>query len=104
MPLWDETGWIPAPQRAAAVLWISFLTAGVATGAFFSALDPLELERCVGFPAIGRTAAYTIGFLLLWLVAAGSALLAVFFVYPRAPDRASASPPASPSGMDATPP
>ena len=64
MPLWDKTGWIPVPQRIAAVLWITFLTAGVATGAFFSAIDPLELKYCVSFPEVSRTAAYTIGFLL----------------------------------------
>jgi len=85
MPLWDKTGWIPAPQRIAAVLWITFLTAGVATGAFFSAIDPLELKYCVSFPEVGRTAAYTIGFLLFWLLSASSALIAVFFVYPAAP-------------------
>jgi hypothetical protein len=69
----------------AAVLWISFLLAGVATGAFFSAIDPLELRYCVSFPEVSRTAAYTIGFLLFWLLAASSALIAVFFVYPAAP-------------------
>ena len=85
MPLWDKTGWIPVPQRIAAVLWITFLTAGVATGAFFSAIDPLELKYCVSFPEVSRTAAYTIGFLLFWLLSASSALIAVFFVYPGAP-------------------
>lgn len=85
MALWDKTGWIPAPQRIAAVLWITFLTAGVATGAFFSAIDPLELKYCVSFPEVSRTTAYTIGFLLFWLLSAGSALMAVFFVYPAAP-------------------
>lgn len=90
MPLWDKTGWIPAPQRVAAVLWISFLLAGVATGAFFSAIDPLELRHCVSFPEVSRTAAYTIGFLLFWLLAASSALISVFFVYPAAPGDAPA--------------
>jgi len=85
MALWDKTGWIPVPQRIAAVLWITFLTAGVATGAFFSAIDPLELKYCVSFPEVSRTTAYTIGFLLFWLLSAGSALMAVFFVYPAAP-------------------
>ncbi len=85
MPLWDKTGWIPVPQRIAAVLWITFLTAGVATGAFFSAIDPLELKYCVSFPEVSRTAAYTIGFLLFWALSASSALIAVFFVYPAPP-------------------
>ncbi len=66
MPLWDKTGWIPAPQRVAAVLWITFLMAGVATGAFFSAIDPQELKYCVSFPEVSRLGAYTVGF-LHWL-------------------------------------
>jgi len=93
MPLWDKTGWIPTPQRVAAVLWITFLMAGVATGAFFSAIDPLELKNCVHFPELSRVGAYTIGFLLCWLLAASSALLAVFFVYPAPPGVSTAQPP-----------
>lgn len=85
MPLWDKTGWIPAPQRVAAVLWITFLMAGIATGAFFSAIDPQELKYCVSFPEVSRIGAYTIGFLLFWLLSASSALIAVFFVYPAPP-------------------
>ncbi|MGE3774154.1 MAG: hypothetical protein AB7I32_14615 [Gammaproteobacteria bacterium] len=85
MPLWDKTGWIPVPQRVAAVLWITFLMAGVATGAFFSAIDPQELKYCVSFPEVSRLGAYTIGFLLFWLLSASSALIAVFFVYPAPP-------------------
>ncbi len=85
MPLWDKTGWIPVPQRVAAVLWITFLMAGIATGAFFSAIDPLELKHCVSFPEVSRLGAYTIGFLLFWLLSASSALIAVFFVYPAPP-------------------
>ncbi len=68
--------------RVAAVLWISFLMAGAATGAFFSAIDPMELKYCVTFPEVSRTAAYSIGFFLFWLLTASSSLIAVFFVYP----------------------
>lgn len=85
MPIWDKTDWIPIPQRVAAVLWISFMMAGIATGVFFSVIDPLELRYCVSFPEVSRTAAYTIGFLLFWLLTAATALIAVFFVYPAAP-------------------
>ena len=89
MKLLTPTRWMPAPQRIGAVLWISFLLATVATGVFFSAIDPLELRYCVSFPEVSRTTAYTIGFLLFWLLTASSALLAVGFVYPAeqpAPD------------------
>jgi len=85
MQLWDKTGWMPVPQRIAAVLWISFLMAAIATGAFFSAIDPLELKYCVSFPEVSRLGAYTVGFLLFWLLTASSALAAAFFVYPASP-------------------
>lgn len=82
MPVMDKVRWMSVPQRVAAVMWISFLMAIVATGVFFSAIDPLELQYCVAFPEVGRMGAYTIGFLLFWLLTSASCLLAVFFVYP----------------------
>lgn len=82
MRIFDKTDRIPGPQRIIAVLWLSFLTAGIATGAFFSAIDPMELQYCVSFPYVSRSWAYTIGFFLFWLLTAGSSLLAVYFTYP----------------------
>jgi hypothetical protein len=82
MQIWDDTGTIPRPQRIIAVLWLSFLMAGVATGVFFSAIDPIELRNCVEFPEVNRTAAYSIGFFLFWLLTSSSSLLAVFFIHP----------------------
>lgn len=79
---WDRGGAIPLPQRIVTVLWASFLMAGVATGVFFSAIDPLELRYCVSFPEVSRTGAYTIGFFLFWLLTSASSLLAVFLTYP----------------------
>lgn len=83
----DKTDGIPRPQRIVAVLWLSFLMAVVATGVFFSAIDPLELKYCVSFPEVSRIGAYTIGFLMFWLLTASSSLLAVFFTHPSAPDK-----------------
>lgn len=85
MELLSKTGWWPPSQRLAAVLWISFLMAAVATGAFFSAIDPMELRYCVSFPEVSRMGAYSIGFFLFWLLTGTSCLLTVFFVYPSAP-------------------
>jgi len=87
MSLWDRTDGMPRTQRVIAVLWLSFLMAGIATGVFFSAIDPLELKYCVEFPEVSRTAAYSIGFLLFWLLTASSSLLAVFFTHPSGSDR-----------------
>ena len=84
--MWDKTGDIPRNQRVIAAMWLSFLMAGIATGVFFSAIDPMELKYCVEFPEVSRTAAYSIGFFLFWLLTASSSLLAVFFIYPSHPD------------------
>lgn len=72
------------PARFGAVLWLSFLLAAVATGIFFSAIDPEELRFCVSFPQVSRSGAYTIGFFLFWLLTAASGVLAVAFTYPPA--------------------
>lgn len=76
---------MPPPARFGAVLWLSFLMAGAATGVFFSAIDPMELSYCVSFPQVSRTGAYTIGFFAFWLLTAASGVLAVMFTYPEAP-------------------
>lgn len=86
MQIIDKIRYMPVPQRIGAVLWISFLLAVVATGVFFSAIDPLTLQYCVTFPEVSRMGAYTIGFLLFWLLTGASSLLAVFFVYPSKQD------------------
>lgn len=86
MPLISKIRWMTVPQRLAAILWISFLMAVVATGVFFSIIDPLALQYCVPFPEVSRTAAYSIGFFLFWSLTAGASLLAVFFVYPAKDD------------------
>ncbi len=75
-------------QRVITVMWLSFLMAGVATGIFFSAIDPLTLKYCVDFPEVSRTTAYSIGFFLFWLLTASSSLFSVFFVYPAKADGA----------------
>ncbi len=82
MRVWDRSGHIPLAQRVITVLWLSFLMAAMATGVFFSAIDPLELKYCVSFPEISRSGAYTVGFFLFWILTSLSSLLAVFFTYP----------------------
>jgi len=86
MQLGEKVRPMPVPPRVGAVLWISFLMAIGAPVLFFSAIDPLALQYCVTFPEVSRMGAYTIGFLLFWLLTAASSLLAVFFVYPTKND------------------
>ncbi len=75
-------GTISVGQRIITILWFSFIMAGIATGVFFAAIDPLELKYCVDFPEVNRTTAYSIGFILFWLLTSSSSLLSVFFIYP----------------------
>ncbi|MGR8919528.1 MAG: hypothetical protein ACU85V_07915 [Gammaproteobacteria bacterium] len=86
MELIAKTRWMPVPARFGAVMWLSFLLAGAATGVFFSFLDPDILAPCVPFPEVSRTAAYSIGFLLFWLLTAASGVVSVMFTYPPNPD------------------
>lgn len=72
-------------QQIIIVLWLSFVMAGIATGAFFSAIDPDALRPCLVFPEVSRMGAYSIGFLLFWLLTAATGLLVIYFqkeVYP----------------------
>ena len=73
---------IPPIQRLIAVLWPSFLTAGAATGAFFTLFDPADLLALTSYPDLSRTAAYSIGFFLFWLLTAGTCALTCYFQRP----------------------
>lgn len=82
MKLVDEITPIPEPYQFISILWLSFLMAGIATGVFFSLIDPMQLAPCVDFPEIGRMAAYSVGFFLFWLLTASSSLLSCYFILP----------------------
>lgn len=73
---------IPVIQRVIAVLWPSFLTAGIATALFFTAFDPDELLVLSGQVEISRMGAYTIGFFLFWLLTATTCALTCYFQKP----------------------
>lgn len=74
---------LPTVQRVAAVLWPSFLTAGVATIVFFTAFDPQELAAVRGIEqTVSRLGAYTIGFFLFWVLTASSCALTCYFQRP----------------------
>ena len=66
-------------QRNIAVLWPSFLTAGVATIVFFTLFDPYDL-----FPTqeVSRLGCYSVGFFLFWVLTAGTSMLTCFFQKP----------------------
>ena len=79
----DSTGTtIPTIQRYIAVLWPSFITAGIATIILFTMFDPVEINACVGGAEITRLGAYTLGFFSFWLLTSSSCLLAMYFNKP----------------------
>lgn len=75
-------GELPRTQMLIAILWPSFLTAGVATILFFTAFDPTEFLLTTRFAQTSRLGTYTIGFFLFWLLTAGSCLLTCYFQRP----------------------
>lgn len=78
---------LPAVQRISAVLWPSFLFAGVATVVFFALIDPLVLFDCQGAPPLSRTGAYSLGFFLFWLLAAAASASTAYFLGTWVPPR-----------------
>jgi hypothetical protein len=78
---------LPAVQRYSAVLWPSFLFAAAATVVFFALIDPVSMFDCQGAAPLGRTAAYSLGFFLFWLLTAGSSAATYYFLGTRVPPR-----------------
>jgi hypothetical protein len=61
-------------RQAIAILWPSFIAAGIGTVVFFSLLDPVDLFF-VGPLELGRMAGYSFGFFFFWALAAASSWL-----------------------------
>lgn len=75
---------IPTIQKVIAVLWPSFLTAGIATILFFAYFDPQLLMQVSGYGEITRMAGYTIGFFLFWLLTSITCVMTCYFQRPCA--------------------
>ena len=70
---------IPRSQQAISVLWPSFIIAIIASGVFFSAFNPRDLIPFNLDIDISPMAAYSIGFLLFWLLAFLSSFGTLYF-------------------------
>ncbi len=70
---------IPVIQRVIAVLWPSFIIAGIATILFFTAFDPSVVF--VDYD-ISRIGCLQLGFFLFWLFGAITAIATCFFLRP----------------------
>jgi hypothetical protein len=71
-------------KRLMWILWPSFIVGGIAEGVFFTLIDPQELYL-FGEPVHwSRTAVYSVGFFLFWIVAAASSAFTCFLQRPAA--------------------
>jgi len=73
--------WSRNKQAVATVVWISFLTAAVATMLFFAVFDPIEL--LASFDAdldVDRQGGYAVGFFFFWIIAAGCSATTAWLV------------------------
>jgi Na+-driven multidrug efflux pump len=73
--------WSRNKQAVATVIWISFLTAAIATMLFFALLDPLELLAAFDPDLeIGRQGGYAAGFFFFWVISAGCSAVTAWLV------------------------
>jgi len=73
---------IPTIQKVIAVLWPSFLVAGLETIIFFTIFDPLNVF--IDYD-VSRLGAYSIGFFLFWIFAILPCILTLYFARPCKP-------------------
>lgn len=73
---------IPTIQKFIAVLWPSFLVAGLETIVFFTLFDPLDVFTEYD---VTRTGAYSIGFFLFWGFSILPCVLTMYFAKPCKP-------------------
>ena len=81
--------WSRNQQAIAIVVWISFLTAAVATMLFFAVFDPVELGGMVDAD-VSRDGGYAVGFFFFWLLSAACSGVTAWLVR-TAPRRSSAT-------------
>lgn len=73
---------VPRIQQIIAVMWPSFLMAGIATILFFTAFDPDVILPISGYTGVSRMAGYSIGFFCFWMLTATSCALTCYFQRP----------------------
>ena len=73
--------WSRNAQAVATVVWISFLSASVATMLFFAIFDPVELLQSYDSEiTIGSQGGYAIGFFFFWFISAGCSAVTAWLV------------------------
>ena len=73
--------WSRRGQNFAAILWPAFLAACLATGLFFSQVDPVDLLAIMQpFADLSGLAGYAVGFFFFWFVCSVSSWLSVLLI------------------------
>ena len=73
--------WSRNAQAVATVVWISFLSASVATMLFFAIFDPVALLQSYDSEiTFGRQGGYAIGFFFFWFISAGCSAVTAWLV------------------------
>ena len=78
----EQSSEIPTTQKVIAVLWPSFLAAGLEIIIFFTIFDPLNVF--IDYD-VSRLGAYSIGFFLFWIFAILPCILTLYFAKPCKP-------------------
>lgn len=60
------------------ILWPSFIAAGIGVGIIFTLVDPMELMVLGGRVHASRTTIYSLGFFVLWAIAAMASAMSCF--------------------------
>jgi hypothetical protein len=60
------------------ILWPSFIAAGIGVGIIFSLIDPMELVVLGDHVHASRTTIYSLGFFVLWAIAAMASAMSCF--------------------------
>lgn len=77
----EQRPWSRKAQAIAAVIWASFLAAGIATMLFFAFVDPGDMEQAMRLPMEHtRMTGYGLGFFFFWLITGLSSGLSVFLI------------------------
>ena len=68
-------------RRIGVVVWVSFVTAAIATALFFAIFDPLVIMGQATYPLDwSRTASYSVGFFLFWILTSATGAMVAWLL------------------------
>lgn len=70
-------------RMTVSILWPSFIAAGIGLGVIFTLIDPMELVVLGEHVRASRSAIYSLGFFVLWAIAAMAAAMSAFLLAGR---------------------